>query len=734
MKLRSTFAWFLFGVLIGYFVMHPIFIGLGHLMHTYSMYTEHSFWAILKQSYSFHTFPWSLGISLFCGLIGYLLSKIRIDKNLLKNAKLDLEKKIKERTSELLEANQKITDEVVERTNAQTELIERARQAELGAEIGSILVLNRDLETILQLCTKAIVKHLDAAFARIWVLNEKGNILELIASAGMYTHIDGNHRLIPLGKLKIGMIGQEKRPHLTNKVIGDPRISDQEWAKREGMVAFTGHPLVVGEKLMGVMGMFSKKALPNSALTALGSIADGIALGIERKKSEDQIRFLAFYDSLTGLPNRNYFNELLEKTIEYSNRYKEQFFIILIDLDNFNRINDTLGHYVGDECLKIVSSRLLNTLRNSDCIARIFDKKNPVARMGGDEFILLLREVDSVKKANTVLLRVLNELTKPYQFDGNALFITASIGVASYPEDGNTAENLFKNVDTALFYAKKKGKNNFQFYSKSMNDKARERLTLETNLRRAIERQEFLLYYQPKVDIASRRIIGMEALIRWKLPTGELIPPGKFIPLAEETGLIVPISEIVMEIACFQNQIWQQTGMEKISVAVNISGLHFGKENFVPDVLTVLSKTALDPKYFELEITETAIMLDSERATNNLNQLKEAGIQISLDDFGTGYSSLSYLQRLPIDAMKIDISFIRDVVSNPNNAMIVKTIISMAHNMNLRVIAEGVEDKDQLEFLAEHNCDIVQGYLFSPPVPAEEFSNLLLNGIAPISL
>lgn len=709
---------------MGYLVMHPIFMGIGHLMHVHNVYTEHSFRAVIVQSFSSHMLPWSLGISIVCGLIGYLFQRIRLNEELLRSAKLELERKVEERTSELLDANKKITQEVIERSKAQEELTERARQATLGAEIGTVLVQARGLQTLLQLCTEAIVTQLDAAFARIWVMNEKEDILELMASAGMYTHTNGEHRFIPLGKFKIGLIGQEKKPHLTNTVIGDPQIRDQEWAKREGMVAFAGHPLVVGDRLVGVMGMFSKMPLQDTALKALASISDEIALGIERKKSEDQINFLAFYDSLTCLPNRNYFSELLEKAIKYANRYKEKFAIALIDLDDFNRINDTLGHHIGDECLKIASSRLLKTLRGSDFVARAFYEEEPLARMGGDEFIVLLSGVVDAGNAGAVVRRMLDELSQAYELDGHEVFITASIGIAAYPDDGRDIESLYKNVDTALFHAKKKGKNKFQFYSKSMNDTALELLTLETSLRRAIERQEFLLYYQPKVDISTRKIVGMEALVRWKSPDGSLISPAKFIPLAETNGLIVPISKIVMQSAGSQNKAWHDAGMDKISVAVNVSGLHFGQKDFVEDVLSVLDTTNLDPQYLELEITETAVMLAPERAVSNLNKLKEAGIQVSLDDFGTGYSSLGYLQRLPLDAMKIDISFIRNVVSNPNDAMIVKTIIAMAHNLNLKVIAEGVEEENQLAFLREHGCDIIQGYYFSPPVPADEFPGL----------
>jgi diguanylate cyclase (GGDEF)-like protein/PAS domain S-box-containing protein len=615
--------------------------------------------------------------------------------------------------------------DITERKRFEEELNQRMRQATLAAEIGTILVQSIDLHKLLQLCTESIIKHLDAAFARIWILNEQTNILELKASAGMYTHLDGEHGMISMGQYKIGLIAQEKKPQLTNDLINDPRTSDLEWAKRAGMVAFAGHPLIVANKLVGVMAIFSKQPLQHAALTALASISDEIALGITRKKGEDQIHFLAYYDSITGLPNRYLFREILKKAIESADRYKQAFAIALIDLDDFSRINDTLGHILGDKFLKIYSSRLLKILRTSDHIARISDTDEFMARMGGDEFVVLLYQVDDAGKAGHVVQRILHEMSRPYELDGREIFVTSSVGIVIYPNDGKDVEDLLKNTDSALYHAKKKGKNSFKFYSESMNKAAIEILTMEAGLRRALEQEEFLVYYQPKTDLRTRKIIGMEALIRWKTPEGNMIPPAKFIPVAEENGLIVPIGNFVLQTACLQNQKWHEAGTKKISVAVNVSGLQFGQKNFVQDILTALNNTGFDPYYLELEVTETTVMTDPEKATHNLNRLKKAGIRISLDDFGTGYSSLNYLQQLPIDTMKIDISFIRNVLSNPNDAVIVKTIIAMAHNLNLKVVTEGVEDKHQLNFLEEHQCDIIQGYFFSPPVPAERFEELL---------
>ncbi len=616
--------------------------------------------------------------------------------------------------------------DITERKKAEDELKERTHQAALGTEVGAALIRSKDLRSLLQLCAESIVKHLDAAFARIWILNEKDNVLELQASAGMYTHINGPHGRMMVGKYKIRIIAQEKKPHLTNAVIGDPHISDPEWAKREGMVAFAGHPLIVADKLVGVMGMFSKRPLKETALTALASIADEIALGIEHKKAEEQVHFLAYYDSLTRLPNRIFFKELLKRTIEYANRYKKVFAVFFIDLDDFKRINDTLGHNTGDQLLQAVSSRLLRTVRSSDYTARIPDEKmEDVARMGGDEFMILIHDLKDVQDAGRIAHRMLKGIGEPYDLSGRELFITVSMGISIYPEDGEDIDNLFKNTDTALHHAKSKGKNNYQYYSKSMNITAFELLTMETNLHRALERNELLLYYQPKMDLTTREIVGMEALIRWRHPDTGLIPPSKFIPLAEASGLIMPIGNFTLHAACLQNRMWQEASLRAMSVAVNLSSRQFEQKNLTKEIFEALDSAGLGPQYLELEITESTIMQNPDGAIRTLNELKASGLQITVDDFGTGYSSLNYLRRLPLNAMKIDISFVRNLPSNANDAVIVRTIIAMAHSLNLKVIAEGVENEQQLAFLREHGCDMMQGFLLSPPVPAEEFRRFL---------
>ncbi|WP_051309184.1 two-component system response regulator [Desulfogranum japonicum] len=623
--------------------------------------------------------------------------------------------KLKSYHDKILLHNQRLEEQVTERTH----------QILLASEISAILIQAQDLQNLLQSCTESLVKYLDAAFARIWVYDEVQNILELKASAGLYTHIVGAHQFIPVGHLKIGSIAQKREPHLTNSVVGDPRVNNQEWAKKEGMVAFAGYPLIVDDKLVGVMAMFSRNVLNDTVMDSLASVADKIALGIERKKTEAKVHMLSFYDSLTMLPNRDFFYEFIKKAISYADRYRKTLAIVLIDLDNFSRINKSLGPQRGDDCLKIVSHRLKNSLRKSDPVFNATTAASLAVRMGGDLFAVLLHDVDDVNKINQVLKRIVNSLSEVCRLDSHEVYLSASIGIARFPDDGKDVDILLKNTETALDYAKQKKGTVFEFYSDIMNKTSIEYLDLEASLHKAIKSKEFKLYYQPKIDLKTDNIIGVEALIRWHQKDGTIVSPGDFIPLAESTGLIVPMGSFVLEEACRQAKEWQDMGLPLFSIAVNVSGIQFGQKDFVKTVLNAINTSKLDPEVIEIEITETAIMLNPKKAISYLHELKEMGVLISLDDFGTGYSSLSYLQKLPLDSLKINMSFITNVVNNVNDAMIVKAIIAMAHHLNLKVVAEGVEDEKQLAFLRAIDCDQVQGYYYSPPTPAENICKLV---------
>jgi diguanylate cyclase (GGDEF)-like protein/PAS domain S-box-containing protein len=450
----------------------------------------------------------------------------------------------------------------------------------------------------------------------------------------------------------------------------------------------------------------------------------------ERKQADDQIRFLAYFDSLTGLPNRRQFGERLTRALQTAHRHNRLAALLFLDLDRFKRINDTLGHNAGDHLLQEVSSRLLACLRKTDCVTRPAEELSEpvVARLGGDEFIVLLGEVQRVQDAAKVARRIVEVLSEPFALRGQEVVVTTSIGITLFPFDGEDADTLLKNADTAMYHAKDQGRNNYQFYNESMNATAFERLVLEANLRRALERQEFVLHYQPQVRLEDGRIFGAEALIRWRHPEMGLVPPGKFIPLAEETGLIVPIGEWALRTACEQMRAWQEEGLPAVRIAVNVSSPQFADPGFVATVDQILRTTGLRPEHLDLEMTESILMGDVETSITGLQRLKELGVWLSVDDFGTGYSSLSYLRRFAIDTLKVDRSFLLDVPDDPDHVAITGAIIALAHNLHLGVIAEGVESPEQVRFLRPQGCGDAQGFLFSRPVPAGEFRQLLARG------
>ncbi|NTV49124.1 MAG: EAL domain-containing protein [Geobacteraceae bacterium] len=429
----------------------------------------------------------------------------------------------------------------------------------------------------------------------------------------------------------------------------------------------------------------------------------------ERKKAEHKINRLAFYDTLTGLPNRTLLYERLDFALIQADRNKHLVGVMFIDLDRFKGINDTLGHSHGDQLLRVVSERLMNSVRKSDV----------VARLGGDEFVIIFDLVHE-ETITTIAQKILRKLAEPVLLGAQEVVNTCSIGIALYPMDGNNADTLLKNADIAMYQAKQKGRDSYQFFSANMNIKIIERLILESGMRRALELGEFFLNYQPQIDLESGMVIGFEALLRWNHPEQGLIPPSVFIPVAEESGLIIPLGELVLRMACGQNKAWQEAGFPPVKMGVNLSVRQFQQQNLLTNIEEILQETGLDPHYLELEITESCIMDNADENIKILRTLKDLGIHLSIDDFGTGYSSLSYLKILPIDRIKIDQGFVRDVITDPDDAAIAQAIIGMGHSMKLKVIAEGVETKEQLDFLCHHKCDEVQGYYFAKPMSAEE--------------
>ncbi|OQZ01590.1 MAG: hypothetical protein B6D35_02770 [Candidatus Brocadia sp. UTAMX2] len=719
-------------------------------------------------------------------------------------------------------------------------LMEQMRITTFLKDVGIALTRGNTLQETLYHCADAVVSNLDAAFARIWVLNKEKEVLELQASAGMYIHIDGPHGRIPVGKFKIGLIAREQKPILTNAVFDDTHISNKEWARQEGMVAFAGYPLIIEDRLVGVLAMFARKKLPEFTIRALAAVADVIALGIvhkqdeeelrkseirfrtifdnandgilmvdietkkfyagnkrvcqmfgytseeirnvsvmdiyprrdslyllehfekyvrreivqaedmpvkrkdgsvfyadintslitfagktylmgilrdvtERRQTEEKIRHLAFHDALTALPNRLLFADRLNLALAHAHRTKEMLAVLFLDLDRFKIINDTLGHTVGDQLLRGVADRLKNCVREDDTIARL----------GGDEFSLLLPGITREEDVIRVAHKIIEILKKPWTIDGYELYVTASLGIVLYPNDGRDAETLLKNADSAMYYAKEQGKNNYQFYTATMHAESLRKMIMERDIRRALERNEFTVHYQPFVNSITGQIVGMEALIRWQHPQRGLILPEEFLPLAEDTRLIVSIDEWVLRSVCIQNKTWQDAGFQPGYIAVNLSAHTFQQRNITGIIIAILKETKLDPRFLGLEITEGIAMQDIETTIHKVREMGDLNIQIAIDDFGTGFSSLSYLKKFPVNKLKISPHFIKDIVGNQKDKIIVSSIVALAQGLHFGVVAEGVENRDQLVALQQLECDELQGNLFCHPLSAEMIEKTL---------
>lgn len=434
-----------------------------------------------------------------------------------------------------------------------------------------------------------------------------------------------------------------------------------------------------------------------------------------RLQDEERIKYLAYHDALTGLPNRYLLFERLTLALAHAHRNNSKVAVIFLDLDRFKDVNDTFGHVAGDLLLKEAGERLQSCLREDDTVARI----------GGDEFTVLLSEIKGIEDAGLVARKLSGVFENPYDLGGKEVIITLSMGIAVAPEDGTDVQTLLRHADIAMYRAKEQGGNRYWFFESALSREAHERVTLEQLLRRALDREEFVLHYQPQVDLGSGRIIGMEALLRWQNPEAGLISPQRFIPLAEETGLIVPIGEWVLRTACRQNVSWQKAGLSALRTAVNLSTRQFQQENLVDVVQAILTETGMDPRGLELEITETVAMQDAALTIRILRKLKEMGIRIAIDDFGTGYSSFNYLKRFSIDTLKVDQMFIRDSLKNSEDRAIVSTILGLARNLNYLAIAEGVESVEQVELLRELKCDVIQGYWICKPIPAGAMTEIL---------
>lgn len=503
--------------------------------------------------------------------------------------------------------------------------------------------------------------------------------------------------------------------------IGDMGLNEglvrESTARQSGLRATVALPIVAATRFCGVIELYSSTTIEadDSLWQLLDSVRNQIGQYFERKNAEETLRYIAAHDSLTGLPNRGMFNDRLRHALDHAGRYKKALAVLFVDIDRFKMLNDTLGHSAGDDMLIACSKRLSECIRGSDL----------VARLGGDEFVIMVENFTTPRDVIAVAQKVLFSLARPFMIGNRELLITASIGISAFPDDGMDADTLLKNADIAMYRAKDQGRNNYQFYSAQMNTHTFERLAMETSLRRAVERNEFLVHYQPKVDLRTEAITGVEALVRWQHPDWGMVSPLQFVPLAEETGLISKIGERVLETACEQSRRWRDAGIAPMRMAVNLSARQFNQESLLRDIAGVIARSGITPELLELEITESMVMQNPEHAAQTLGKLKAMGIRLAIDDFGTGYSSLAYLKRFPIDAIKLDRSFVKDIPNDVDDMAIARGVIALGHSLRLRVVAEGVETPEQKVFLAANLCDEMQGFLFSKPLPADEMTAFL---------
>ena len=598
------------------------------------------------------------------------------------------------------------------RTQQELRLLEDATRA--GADAGD--VLSAISATVHKVCEAT-----DWDVAQVWFPRADGAAIEC-SPAWFCRNAAGadNFRVASLGSVLAfgeglpGAVWSSKRPLWIADTGGG---ADVRFAKDRTLATALGVPIVADDEVVAVLEFFKRTRTEEDPrlVRLVATVAEQLGSIVQRKRAEERLHHMAHYDHLTGLPNRVLFTDRLSQAMVDAQRHGRIVGVIFLDLDRFKTINDSLGHGVGDLLLKSVARRLERCVRPGDT----------VARLAGDEFTIALADMADAEDAAPVAQKLLADLVQPFHVGGQELFTGASLGVTLFPADDTTVEGLLRNADIAMYRAKDQGGNSFHFYSSDMTVKARARLSLENDLRRALEREELVLHYQPIVSLRTREVVAIEALVRWNHPQRGLLLPSEFVPLAEETGLILPLGEWAMHSALNEVQQFVRSGFVSLRVAVNISAHQFRQQEIVHTVQAALAAAGVQPYRLQLEITESVLMQNMEATEKTLRRLSEMGVELSLDDFGTGYSSLSYLKRFPIDVLKIDRSFVRDLPGDDDGAAIASAIISMAHTLGIAVVAEGVESRAQLEFLRERGCDHVQGYYFSHPLPAKLLKQLL---------
>ena len=643
-------------------------------------------------------------------------------------------REIRQPDDQLLQAIRVIGSQLgqfLQRKNSQQAALRLARMFAALSETNDAILHARSPDELFQRVCEAAVDGGKFSNTSIFLVAPHADVLSPVAVAGRAAHLLRELKIsldeaLPEARGLIGLAFRSQKPSVSNDFLNDERT--RPWhaiGHQSGCRAAAALPLIHGGRSIGAVLIYDDElnAFDAEILRLLERMAENVSHALdnfereaERQRAAQRIEYLANHDGLTGLPNRVSFSQTLEQAIHSARRFARRFAVLFIDLDRFKIINDTLGHQAGDTLLKEMARRIREGLRASDF----------VARLGGDEFVVLVQEICDVEHVAIVARKLLAALMQPVIILGQECRVTASIGISMFPTDARDEQALMKNADAAMYVAKDEGKNTFHFYSEEIKTESRERLSLEASLQQALEREEFFLHYQAKLELSSGAITGVEALLRWLHPTLGLVSPAQFIALAEETGLIVPIGKWVLKTACEQNVAWQRAGLPPVRMAVNLSPRQFADENWLRHLAAVLEETGMAPDLLELEITESMVMGNVDRAARQLGAIKAMGVRLAIDDFGTGYSSLAQLKRFPIDTLKIDRSFIQAIPHDAEDVAIAKAIIAMGKALGLTVVAEGVETLEQETFLREHDCDQTQGYYFSRPVSHDQFAQLLL--------
>jgi diguanylate cyclase (GGDEF)-like protein/PAS domain S-box-containing protein len=606
--------------------------------------------------------------------------------------------------------------DISSRKQAEERIHNQALRQRLIAEFGQQAFASSDVDDVLSRAVELVTVALSADYCTVLELDESAKQLLIKAGSGWPSETMARRAVTirPGGRLEFVLSRRE--PLITEDLTKDKQFSDSPLV---GMGVRSGIqvPIFGTAGTFGILSAHARAAghFGVDDASFLQSVANILAVAIERRSAEERLERLAQFDSLTGLPNRHLFYDRLLKTVAHARRSGQPMAVLFIDLDRFKLVNDTQGHSAGDKLLKEAAERLSQCVRSGDT----------VGRFGGDEFGAIVSDLAKPGDAGVVAQKVLDALARPFKLDSHDTYVSASIGITLFPADGDNPEALVMNADTAMYRAKEQGRNTYQYFTREMNERALARVHMEAALRQAIDQHEFLLHYQPKVALESRLISGFEALLRWRHPEKGLVLPGEFVSVLEDTGLIVPVGERVLREVCAQIQVWRRSGLAVLPVTVNLSARQFQQKDFESIVRHILREAGIDPSLVQFELTESLLMSDPQGAARTLRGLKDSGVKISVDDFGTGYSSLAYLKRFPIDALKIDHSFIRDITTDPEDAMITLAIIGLAHSLKLKVVAEGVETQEQLELLAANGCDEIQGYYFSVPTTAEECERML---------